>query len=84
MQAARKALIPLQSSAVQEDTLLPTGPETAPPVEAPAAAIDRVEPEFEGDYRPAAATYLDPINARIEPSDYQYLLRLAEALKQHA
>ncbi len=40
----------------------------------------RREPEFEGDYRPASATYLDPINARIEPHDYQYLLELAEAL----
>jgi sigma-B regulation protein RsbU (phosphoserine phosphatase) len=36
--------------------------------------------ELEGDYRPAASTYLDPINARVEPADYSYLLRLSEAL----
>ena len=36
--------------------------------------------ELEGDYRPAAGTYLDPINARVEPADYAYLLRMAEAL----
>jgi sigma-B regulation protein RsbU (phosphoserine phosphatase) len=41
-------------------------------------------PEFEGDYRPAdpAASpgYLDPINARIEPADVAYLMRLTDAL----
>jgi phosphoserine phosphatase RsbU/P len=36
--------------------------------------------ELEGDYRPSAGTYLDPVNARVEPDDYSYLLRLAEAL----
>ena len=36
--------------------------------------------ELEGDYRPSAGTYLDPINARVEPDDYNYLLRLAETL----
>jgi sigma-B regulation protein RsbU (phosphoserine phosphatase) len=50
--------------------------DTAP--EAPTA--DRGEPELEGDYRPAAGTYLDPINARVEAADYSYLLRLADAL----
>ena len=51
-------------------------PDTAP--EAPTA--ERGEPELEGDYRPAAGTYLDPINARVEAADYSYLLRLADAL----
>jgi sigma-B regulation protein RsbU (phosphoserine phosphatase) len=32
--------------------------------------------EFEGDYRPAAETYLDPVNARVDPADYSFLLRL--------
>jgi sigma-B regulation protein RsbU (phosphoserine phosphatase) len=45
-----------------------------------AVRRDRRRPEFEGDYRPAAGTYLDPVNARIEPDDYSYLLRLAETL----
>jgi sigma-B regulation protein RsbU (phosphoserine phosphatase) len=58
------------------------------------AALPRLEPEttldpsredhppaeLEGDYRPASGTYLDPVNARVEPADYAYLLRLAEAL----
>ena len=38
------------------------------------------EPELEGDYRPASGTTLDPINARIEPGDYSYLIRLTETL----
>ena len=37
--------------------------------------------EFEGDYRPAAAAaHLDPINARIEPADVAYLMKLTDAL----
>jgi phosphoserine phosphatase RsbU/P len=40
--------------------------------------------EFEGDYRPAdpstSPATLDPINARIEPSDVAYLMRLTDAL----
>lgn len=36
--------------------------------------------ELEGDYRPSSGNYLDPINARIEPNDYSFLLQLAEAL----
>ena len=36
--------------------------------------------EFEGDYRPAAETYLDPVNARIEAADYSFLLRLTSTL----
>jgi sigma-B regulation protein RsbU (phosphoserine phosphatase) len=40
--------------------------------------------EFEGDYRPASSTDpsapLDPINARIEPADVAYLMRLTDAL----
>jgi sigma-B regulation protein RsbU (phosphoserine phosphatase) len=35
---------------------------------------------LEGDYRPATGTYLDPVNARVDPADYSYLLRLAETL----
>jgi phosphoserine phosphatase RsbU/P len=56
---------------------------TAPPAPQKAresVGRDRRRPEFEGDYRPAAGTYLDPVNARIEPDDYGYLLRLAETL----
>jgi sigma-B regulation protein RsbU (phosphoserine phosphatase) len=48
---------------------------------APDAALsDRRAPELEGDYRPAAGNYLDPINARIETSDLSFLLRFSEAL----
>jgi len=36
--------------------------------------------ELEGDYRPAEASHLDPVNARIEPVDAVYLLKLTEAL----
>ena len=40
--------------------------------------------EFEGDYRPAdhaiSPAALDPINARIEPADVAYLMRLTDAL----
>jgi len=37
--------------------------------------------ELEGDYRPAdAAPSLDPINARIEPVDPAYLMKLTDAL----
>ncbi len=36
--------------------------------------------ELEGDYRPAEASHLDPVNARIEPADAAYLLKLTEAL----
>jgi sigma-B regulation protein RsbU (phosphoserine phosphatase) len=40
--------------------------------------------EFEGDYRPAdpatSPVALDPINARIEPADVAYLMRLTDAL----
>ena len=37
--------------------------------------------EFEGDYRPADSTApLDPINARIEPADFAYLMRMTDAL----
>jgi len=43
----------------------------------------REEPEFEGDYRPAAANssaHLDPVNVRIESSDLNYLAQMADAL----
>ncbi|MGD0347421.1 MAG: GAF domain-containing SpoIIE family protein phosphatase [Terracidiphilus sp.] len=36
--------------------------------------------EFEGDYRPAEPAPLDPVNARIEPADVAYLMRLTDAL----
>jgi len=40
--------------------------------------------EFEGDYRPAdisgSTAHLDPINARIEPADFAYLMRLTDAI----
>jgi sigma-B regulation protein RsbU (phosphoserine phosphatase) len=42
------------------------------------------EPEFEGDYRPPDSAnpdaHLDPVNARIETADLNYLVRLADAL----
>jgi phosphoserine phosphatase RsbU/P len=37
-------------------------------------------PELEGDYRPVSGAYLEPVNARIEPRDYSYLIRLTETL----
>ena len=36
--------------------------------------------DFEGDYRPASSALLDPLNARIEPADVAYLMRLTDAL----
>jgi sigma-B regulation protein RsbU (phosphoserine phosphatase) len=40
--------------------------------------------EFEGDYRPAdpanPSAHIDPINARIETADLNYLVRMADAL----
>jgi len=36
--------------------------------------------EFEGDYRPSNLSTLDPVNARVEPADVAYLMRLADAL----
>jgi sigma-B regulation protein RsbU (phosphoserine phosphatase) len=36
--------------------------------------------EFEGDYRPAESAHLDPVNARIEPADVAFLMRLSDAL----
>jgi phosphoserine phosphatase RsbU/P len=66
---------------MQEDAALTqSAAETAPK----AAAKERRAPELEGDYRPAsspnASAYLDPINARVDPADLSYLLRLTEAL----
>jgi phosphoserine phosphatase RsbU/P len=55
----------------------------APEPAAETAAVDLVNrraPELEGDYRPAAGAYLDPINARVDAADYSFLLHLAEAL----
>src|ERR1700691_6389059 len=40
--------------------------------------------EFEGDYRPAdsanPSAHLDPVNARVETADLNYLVRMADAL----
>ncbi|MGA2570404.1 MAG: SpoIIE family protein phosphatase [Terracidiphilus sp.] len=40
--------------------------------------------DFEGDYRPVdpgtSPAFLDPVNARIEPADVAYLMRLTDAL----
>jgi len=36
--------------------------------------------EFEGDYRPAGDTILDPVNPRVEPADVAYLMKLTDAL----
>jgi sigma-B regulation protein RsbU (phosphoserine phosphatase) len=36
--------------------------------------------ELEGDYRPAVPSPLDPTNARIEPVDAAYLMKLTDAL----
>jgi sigma-B regulation protein RsbU (phosphoserine phosphatase) len=44
----------------------------------------REEPEYEGDYRPAASdnphALLNPLNVRVEPADVTYLVQLADAL----
>jgi phosphoserine phosphatase RsbU/P len=36
--------------------------------------------EYEGDYRPAEASRIDPVNVRVEPADLTYLVQLADAL----
>jgi phosphoserine phosphatase RsbU/P len=36
--------------------------------------------EFEGDYRPADDGPLDPVNARVEPADVAYMMKLTDAL----
>ncbi|MGC1461058.1 MAG: GAF domain-containing SpoIIE family protein phosphatase [Terracidiphilus sp.] len=36
--------------------------------------------EFEGDYRPADNAPLDPVNARVEPADVAYMMKLTDAL----
>lgn len=36
--------------------------------------------DFEGDYRPSSLSRLDPVNARVEPADVAYLMRLADTL----
>jgi sigma-B regulation protein RsbU (phosphoserine phosphatase) len=69
--------IPLQSTRMPEEAALPR-PEPQPALE--PAPENRRAPELEGDYRPAAGNYLDPINARIETTDLSFLLRFTEAL----
>jgi phosphoserine phosphatase RsbU/P len=36
--------------------------------------------DYEGDYRPADASHIDPVNVRVEPADLAYLVQLADAL----
>ncbi|MGH9605172.1 MAG: SpoIIE family protein phosphatase [Terracidiphilus sp.] len=52
------------------------------PDETPPSPLERHD--FEGDYRPAPAdnphAHLDPVNARIEPVDAAYLMKLTDAL----
>ena len=36
--------------------------------------------EYEGDYRPAESSHIDPVNVRVEPADLSYLVQLADAL----
>jgi len=45
----------------------------------PAKAQSR-HSDYEGDYRPASENYLDPVNARVDPADYSFLLRLTSTL----
>ena len=60
-----------------EDATAPVSvPQTAPE----PGSMRRAAPELEGDYRPSTGTYLDPVNARVDPADYSYLLGLSEAL----
>ena len=48
------------------------------------SSSSRVEPEYEGDYRPAdpglAGAYMDPANIRVKPADVAYMMQLADAL----
>jgi phosphoserine phosphatase RsbU/P len=60
-----------------EDSPL-AAPRPKPAFEAELA--NRRGPELEGDYRPAASNYLDPVNARVDAADYGFLLRLTETL----
>jgi phosphoserine phosphatase RsbU/P len=50
----------------------------------PGSSPPREQPELEGDYRPANAAnphaHLDPVNARVQTADLNYLVRLADAL----
>ncbi len=48
------------------------------PDETPPSPPERHD--LEGDYRPAAAAPLDPVNPRIEPADAAYLMKLSDAL----
>jgi sigma-B regulation protein RsbU (phosphoserine phosphatase) len=36
--------------------------------------------EYEGDYRPAESSHIEPLNVRVEPADLAYLVQLADAL----
>ncbi|HEY2858084.1 MAG TPA: SpoIIE family protein phosphatase [Terracidiphilus sp.] len=36
--------------------------------------------EYEGDYRPAEGSHIDPVNVRVEPADLTYLVQIADAL----
>lgn len=50
------------------------------PIMPPTSRPANPEHEYEGDYRPAAASHLDPLNVRVEPADLTYLVQLADAL----
>ena len=41
--------------------------------------VNRRAPELEGDYRPAAGTYLDPVNARVEAADCVFRMTKSRA-----
>src|SRR6266568_4197433 len=36
--------------------------------------------DYEGDYRPAESSHIDPVNVRVEPADLTYLVQIADAL----
>jgi len=64
----------------EEATLPPSESDPALEAAPDAAPTDPRAQELEGDYRPSAGNYLDPINARIETTDLSFLLRMSEAL----
>ena len=50
----------------------------------PMSSITRPEPDYEGDYRPAASgnphAHIDPLNARVESTDLTFLAHMADTL----
>jgi len=58
-------------------------PNTAPALErgeAPTAAPQRPEQDFEGDYRPTSQASAPQLQVRVEPLQTEFLVRLADAL----